>query len=569
MDKKCMPEVCVKIHYTCFWHYFIFTNKKDRSLIQIGFFFVIKKRIFAEVGFQRLNLRVYGYRFFNLNTMVMNLVLAIIPVLLLIILMAFFKMSGDKSSVISLVVTMLIAFFGFHFPVDDLLFSFLYGALKAVSPILIIILMAIFSYNVLLKTEKMEIIKQQFSSISTDKSIQVLLLTWGFGGLLEAMAGFGTAVAIPVAILISLGFKPVFSATVSLIANSVATAFGAIGTPVLVLAKETNLDVLVLSANVVLQLSVLMFLIPFVLLFLTNSKLKSLPKNIFLSLLVGGVSLGSQYIAARYMGAESPAIIGSILSIIVIVAYGKLTASKEEKARKSTLKGLEVLNAWSIYLLILFLIILTSPLFPGLRTTLENNWVTRISLPINDSTMNYTVSWLTHAGVLLFVGTFVGGLIQGAKIWELFAVLWNTVKQLKKTFITVICLVSLSTIMDTAGMISVIATALAVATGSLYPLFAPVIGCLGTFITGSDTSSNILFGKLQANVAGHIQVSPDWLSAANTVGATGGKIISPQSIAIATSAGNQQGKEGEILKSAIPYALAYVVITGVIVYIFS
>ena len=248
-----------------------------------------------------------------------------------------------------------------------------------------------------------------------------------------------------------------------------------------------------LSANVVLQLSVLMFLIPFVLLFLTDSKLKSLPKNIFLSLLVGGVSLGSQYIAARYMGAESPAIIGSILSIIVIVAYGKLTASKEEKARKSTLKGLEVLNAWSIYLLILFLIVLTSPLFPGLRTTLENNWVTRISLPINDSTMNYTVSWLTHAGVLLFVGTFVGGLIQGAKIWELFAVLWNTVKQLKKTFITVICLVSLSTIMDTAGMISVIATALAVATGSLYPLFAPVIGCLGTFITGSDTSSNILF----------------------------------------------------------------------------
>lgn len=569
MDKKCMPEVCVKIHYTCFWHYFIFTNKKDRSLIQIGFFFVIKKRIFAEVGFQRLNLRVYGYRFFNLNTMVMNLVLAIIPVLLLIILMAFFKMSGDKSSVISLVVTMLIAFFGFHFPVDDLLFSFLYGALKAVSPILIIILMAIFSYNVLLKTEKMEIIKQQFSSISTDKSIQVLLLTWGFGGLLEAMAGFGTAVAIPAAILISLGFKPVFSATVSLIANSVATAFGAIGTPVLVLAKETNLDVLVLSANVVLQLSVLMFLIPFVLLFLTDSKLKSLPKNIFLSLLVGGVSLGSHYIAARYMGAESPAIIGSILSIIVIVAYGKLTASKKEKARKSTLKGLEVLNAWSIYLLILFLIILTSPLFPGLRTTLENNWVTRISLPINDSTMNYTVSWLTHAGVLLFVGTFVGGLIQGAKIWELFAVLWNTVKQLKKTFITVICLVSLSTIMDTAGMISVIATVLAVATGSLYPLFAPVIGCLGTFITGSDTSSNILFGKLQANVAGHIQVSPDWLSAANTVGATGGKIISPQSIAIATSAGNQQGKEGEILKSAIPYALAYVVITGVIVYIFS
>ena len=499
----------------------------------------------------------------------MTLILAIVPVLLLIVLMAFFKMPGDRSSVISLIVTMLIALFGFHFAIDDLACSFLYGALKAVSPILIIIVMAIFSYNVLLKTRKMEIIKQQFTSISTDKSIQVLLLTWGFGGLLEAMAGFGTAVAIPAAILISLGFKPVFSAVVSLIANSVATAFGAIGTPVLVLAKETSLDVQNLSTNVVLQLSVLMFLIPLVLLFLTDPKLKSLPKNLFLARLVGGVSLTSQYMAARYMGAESPAIIGSILSIIVIVIYGKLTAPKEERARKNPLRTKDILNAWSIYLLILLLIILTSPLFPGLRHTLENNWVTRISLPVGDSTLNYTISWLTHAGVLLFIGTFIGGLIQGAGVKEMFTVLWHTVKQLKKTFITVICLVGLSTIMDTAGMIAVIATALATATGSLYPLFAPVIGCLGTFITGSDTSSNILFGKLQASVAGHINVSPDWLSAANTVGATGGKIISPQSIAIATSASNQQGKEGEILKAAIPYALAYVVITGVIVFIFS
>ena len=338
----------------------------------------------------------------------MTLILAIVPVLLLIVLMAFFKMPGDKSSVISLIVTILIALFGFHYAVDNLVFSFVYGALKAVSPILIIILMAIFSYNVLLKTEKMEIIKQQFSSISTDKSIQVLLLTWGFGGLLEAMAGFGTAVAIPAAILISLGFKPIFSATVSLIANSVATAFGAIGTPVLVLAKETNLDVQVLSTNVVLQLSVLMFLIPLVLLFLTDPKIKSLPKNLFLALLVGAVSLGSQYVAARYMGAESPAIIGSILSIVVIVIYGKLTAPKKEKAQQNALKRKDILNAWSIYLLILLLIILTSPLFPGLRSTLENNWVTRISLPINDSTVNYTIAWLTHAGVLLFVGTFVG-----------------------------------------------------------------------------------------------------------------------------------------------------------------
>lgn len=499
----------------------------------------------------------------------MELLLAIIPVILLIVLMAVFKVSGDKSSVISLIVTMLIALAGFHFGWGDLFYSFLYGALKAVSPILLIILMAIFSYNVLLKTGKMEVIKEQFSSISTDKSIQVLLLTWGFGGLLEAMAGFGTAVAIPAAILISLGFKPIFSAVVSLIANSVATAFGAIGTPVLVLAKETNLDVLNLSTNVVLQLSVLMFLIPLVILYLTDPKLKSLPKNLVLALLVGGVSLGSQYLAARYMGAESPAIIGSILSIVVIVLFGKLTSPKESRKQKPDLSFKQIANAWSIYLLILLLIFLTSPLLPGLRMTLTTNWVTTLIFPINGLKTVYAISWLTHAGVLLFIGTIVGGLIQGATFKELFVTLWKTVVQLKKTFVTVICLVALSTIMDSAGMIAVIATALAAATGTLYPIFAPLIGCLGTFITGSDTSSNILFGKLQSSVAGHIGVDPSWLSAANTAGATGGKIISPQSIAIATSACNQQGKEGEILKSAIPYALAYVVITGVLVYVFS
>lgn len=497
----------------------------------------------------------------------MTLILAIIPVFLLIVLMAFLKMPGDKSSVISLVATLLIAFFGFSLPLTDLCNSFLYGALKAISPILIIIVMAIFSYNVLMKTRKMEVIKQQFASISTDKSIQVLLLTWGFGGLLEAMAGFGTAVAIPAAILISLGFKPIFSATVSLIANSVATAFGAIGTPVLVLAKETNLDVQLLSTNVVLQLSVLMFLIPLALLVLTDPKWKSLPKNLLLSLLVGGVSLGSQYVAAKYMGAESPAIIGSILSIIVIVLFGKFTAPRKKggDTPSSPLSFKEILNAWSVYLLILILIVITSPLFPELRQLLETHVVNQIDLTINGSPVHYSISWLTHAGLLLFLGSFAGGLLQGATVKELFTVLWTTVKQLKKTFVTVICLVGLSTVMDASGMIAVIASALAAATGSLYPFFAPLIGCLGTFITGSDTSSNILFGKLQCDVAAQISVSPDWLSAANTVGATGGKIISPQSIAIATSAGNQQGKEGEILKSALPYALAYVIIMGIVV----
>lgn len=503
--------------------------------------------------------------------------LAVIPVLLLIILMGFLKVSGDKSALITLIVTILVAVFAYRFPIKDTALSVIYGILKAYFPILIIIIMAIFSYNVLTFTGKMEIIKEQFSSISSDKSVQVLLLTWGFGGLLEGMAGFGTAVAIPAAILISLGFNPIFSAVVSLISNSVATAFGAVGIPVIVVAQQAGVsDIQTVSTNVVLQLSPLMILIPFVLAFLTDPRLKALPKNIILSLIVGFVTLGTQYVAARYMGAETPAIAGSIASIIIIIIYAKLTARPEDKELrdqypKRTIN--EYIKAWSVYGMILILVILTSPLLP-IKAILAQILQTTFSLDIFDSvskaaiTRSVKISWLVDTGVLLFLGAMIGGIIQGAKIVDLFKVLWKVIKMQKKTMITVCSLISLSSIMDFAGMIPELGMALAAATGSFYPLFAPSIGCLGTFLTGSDTSSNILFGKLQANVGNAIGVDPAWLAAANTAGATGGKIISPQSIAVATSAISQQGKEGEIMKKAIPFALGYIIVAGLMVYFF-
>ena len=494
---------------------------------------------------------------------------ASIPILVLIVLMGVFKVAGDKSSIITLLITAFLAILAFHSPVPDTVNSFLYGMLKALVPILFIILMAIYSYNVLLQTKKIEVLKQQFSSISTDKSVQVLLITWGFGGLLEGMAGFGTAVAIPAAILISLGFRPVFSALVSLIANSVPTAFGAVGVPVIVLAQETGLPVIPLGTAVVLQLSVLMLLVPLVITFLADPRMKALPKNLLLSLLVGGVSLATQYLAARYIGAETPAIVGAIASIIVIVVIGKLTGKGGEKTIPMTYSGGEVFRAWAVYVLIMVLILFTSPLFPAVREMLSGVCSSTMSFMIGGEERKYTIQWLTQGGVLLFIGSFAGGLIQGGRVKDLLVLLWRSVVQLRKTIVTVICLVGFSSIMETSGMINQLAVALSAATGALYPLFAPTIGALGTFLTGSDTSANILFGKLQAGVAGHIGVDPNWLSAANTAGATGGKIISPQSIAIATSACDEQGKEGSILKAALPYALVYVVITGVVVYVFA
>lgn len=503
-----------------------------------------------------------------------SILLASTPVVLLIVLLGFLKMPGEKSAFITLVVTILIAMFGFELSVNDTVLSVIYGVIKAIFPILIIILMAIYSYNVQVQTEKIEVIKQQFSAISEDKAIQVLLLTWGFGGLLEGMAGFGTAVAIPAAILISLGFKPMFSAVVSLIANSVPTAFGAVGIPVIVLAREVDMadQITTISANVVWQLSILMFLIPFVILTLTSKSVKSIPRNIILSVITGGVTLAVQYYAAVHIGAETPAILGSIASIFVIIAFGKITAKKStEKKAEVSFSGKEIFQAWSVYGLILILVLLTSPLFPISAWLKENVTIfqTVFSFDIAGAARKVGIYWLTDTGVLIFVSSIVGGLIQGSTLSKLFKLLGKTTVQLKKTVITVSCLIALSTLMDFSGMISVLGLALAAGTGAFYPFFAPAIGALGTFLTGSDTSSNILFGKLQATVADQIGADKGWLAAANTAGATGGKIISPQSIAVATTACNQQGQEGVILKRAIVFALVYIIIAGIVVYIGS
>ena len=450
------------------------------------------------------------------------------------------------------------------------------GVLKAVFPILIIILMAIFSYNVLVESGDIEVIKRQFSSFSDDRGVTVLMLVWGFGGLLEGMAGFGTAVAIPAAILISLGYKPLFSALVALIANTVPTGFGAVGVPIITLCNEvapggaaTSEAICEISAYAVLQLSPLFFILPLIILMLTDHRRQAWLKNVVLSLWVGGVSVVTQYVVARYLGAETPAIIGSAAAIVAIIIYVKVEKRlrRGEKVEKVEKVEKRLLRAWSIYLLILVFVLLSGPLFPGINHFLKTHLVSRISLPIYPEGTYFSFGWISNAGLMLFLGTMIGGLIQGLSLKRLMVVLARTVVGLRKTVVTIVSLIALASVMNYSGMIMVIASALAAATGTFYPLFAPLIGAVGTFVTGSDTSANILFAKLQANVASQLNYAdPNWLVAANTTGATGGKMISPQSIAIATAACDMQGKDGDILRSALPYAVLYIIIGGLVVF---
>ena len=511
----------------------------------------------------------------------LSVIVAIVPILLLFVLMLGFKMAGHKSALVSLVVTILLALLvapqlGFTpegFTSAGVGWAVVEGVLKAVFPILIIILMAIFSYNVLVESGDIEVIKRQFSSFSDDRGVTVLMLVWGFGGLLEGMAGFGTAVAIPAAILISLGYKPLFSALVALIANTVPTGFGAVGVPIITLCNEvapggaaTSEAICEISAYAVLQLSPLFFILPLIILMLTDHRRQAWLKNVVLSLWVGGVSVVTQYVVARYLGAETPAIIGSAAAIVAIIIYVKVEkrlrrGEKVEKVEK------RLLRAWSIYLLILVFVLLSGPLFPGINHFLKTHLVSRIALPIYPEGTYFSFGWISNAGLMLFLGTMIGGLIQGLSLKRLMVVLARTVVGLRKTVVTIVSLIALASVMNYSGMIMVIASALAAATGTFYPLFAPLIGAVGTFVTGSDTSANILFAKLQANVASQLNYAdPNWLVAANTTGATGGKMISPQSIAIATAACDMQGKDGDILRSALPYAVLYIIIGGLVVF---
>jgi lactate permease len=399
------------------------------------------------------------------------------------------------------------------------------------------------------------------------------------------MAGFGTAVAIPAAILIGLGFKPMFSALVALIGNTVATGFGAVGVPVTTLCNEVAPGgaasaeaICETSAFAVLQLSPLFILLPFIILMLTDRK--AWVKNIVLSLWVGSISVVVQYVCARYLGAETPAIIGSVAAIVAIIIYARLFDKKkehhEDKKEKKSFTFAETFRAWSVYLFILIFILVSGALCPPVNSFLKSNLVTTLPLPVIESTFKF--GWISNAGLMLFLGATIGGLIQGLSLKRLMVVLAKTVVNLQKTVITIISLIALASIMNYCGMIAAIAAGLVAVTGSFYPFFAPLIGAIGTFVTGSDTSSNILFAKLQANVAGQLGMTgqstffgvegsqTNWLVAANTTGATGGKMISPQSIAIATAACDMQGKDGEILRSAVPYALMYIVLGGLMVY---
>ena len=529
----------------------------------------------------------------------MTALISVIPILLLIVLMMGFKVSGYKSAVVTLVVTILLALFAV--PAMGIvpakyadasiygitIWSVIEGFLKACFPIILIIICAIFSYNILCETKEIETIKTQFIQMTSDKGLLVLLLTWGLGGVLEGMAGFGTAVAIPAAILIGLGFKPMFSAVICLVANTVAVGFGAVGLPATTLANQvaasgvaTPEELCEVATFIILQLSLMFFITPFLILMMTDRT--KILKNLSIALFVGMFSIIVQFCCAHFIGPETPAILGSVAAIIAMLIYNKLFIKDENPAdevivEKKKFGTAKTLKAWSVYGLIIFFILISSKIVPPINELLNQTLVTKFELPVIGNTFKF--GWLSNAGLMIFLGAVIGGLIQGMSFGRLMKLLAKTTINLQKTVVTICCLVAMAMLMNNTGMTNDIAKGLVMLAGAAFPFFAPLIGSIGTFVTGSATNANILFGKLQATAASDLGLvnqgtffgvsgsETNWLAAANCAGSEGGKLLSPQSIAIATAACDMEGQDGDIMRKTMPFAIFWSLMNGLMVFL--
>ena len=511
--------------------------------------------------------------------MFIHFLLAMLPIIWLIIALSGLKMAGHVACPIALIITAVEALFLWKQKIIDVLTGGLEGFAMAIWPICLVIVAAVFTYNLVVHTKNMELIKKMLTSVSKDKRILVLIISWGFGGFMEGMAGFGTAVAIPAGILCGLGFDPIFAAMICLVANTTPVAFGSIGIPTVTAANVTGFSPHMTASYVVLQLAIMVILVPFFLVFITGKHegakgLGDYKEILFITLMSGVSFLIPQYLTAKFIGAELPAVIGSVCSMAVTIILAKVMlkgkSSKfdveiEEKEDERSLTVKDALVAWSPFILVLVFLLLTSTLVPAIHDPLS---AIKSNVPIytGEGAAPYSFTWVATPGVLILIAAFIGGIIQKCPIGEIFGVLGKTIVQMLKTIITIMAVLATAKIMGYSGMTQSIADFIVRVTGSFYPLVAPLIGSIGTFVTGSSTSSSVLFSKLQASTGAELNINQIWLVAANTVGSTAGKIISPQSIAVATAATATVGKESEILTKVIKYFVLFAVIYGLVCY---
>ena len=515
--------------------------------------------------------------------------IGLVPIILFLVLLAGLKKSAMFSAYTSLLTAIVLTFVvpAWRMPVQVILASILEGFAVAWMPIGFVVIAALFAYDLSVKTGKIETVKKMLGNITTDKRAQALVLAWGFGGFIEGIAGYGTAVAIPAAIMVSLGFNPLNAALICLIANSTPTAFGTVGLPVTTMVSKLGLDK---TGNFTplftsLLLLILTCLIPFIIVQMANKEIEggknpAFGKGIIPVIIASILGYLIQPAIAFTMGAELTTILSSLLAMILMIVSIKMFVKNDEGFEKAHVTGQEAILAWLPYILMIVLIVGTSPVVEHIHTMLEPT-TTKFNFALGNQEAwfndggdpSVTFKWLLAPAAPLFFATVIAGFIQRAKIKDMGEVLWHTTVHKIPSLTVIMGIVALSVVMKHSGMIQSIADGFVSLTGKGFPLISPFLGTIGTFVTGSDLSSNLLFGDLQHSVAEGLKPGSDMLKslfiAANTAGATGGKMISPQNIAIAASTVGLVGQEGDMLKFTIKYSIVYAIILGILVFLGS
>ena len=485
----------------------------------------------------------------------MVFLLALSPILWLIISLGFLKMQSFKACPIALIISFAVALAWYHMPGMDAATAALEGVALACWPILLVIIAAIFTYNLTLYTKSMDIVKHMLTTVSKDRRVLALLIGWGFGAFMEGMAGFGTAIAIPASMLVAMGFDPIKAILVCLVANSDPTTYGSIGFPASTLANLTGIDPVQLSTYISLQLLPLNILCPFIIVAIVGGSLKAL-KGVFMITLLSALGLAvPERIVSSFVGPELAVMGASIVIMALIVVYSHFRPVNDPEYAMDINPAHVPLRGG----------LLTSKLVPFIHAPLMAI-KSSVLIYTGQGGVPYTFIWVNTPGILILLAAFISGKAQSARFSEMFFVLLNTIKGLRNTIITIIAVIATAKVMGYSGMTSDIARTAVEATGMMYPAIAPLIGSVGTFITGSGTSSNVLFGNLQTDAAAAINANKAWLAAANSAGTCAGKMISPQSIAIAVGAISLTGKDNEILQAIMKVYVPYIILLGAIVY---
>ena len=514
----------------------------------------------------------------------LSTLVALIPILYLFWALAIKKMKGYVAGLTTLLVAFLLATVFFKMPVGMAAMISSYGALYGLMPIGWIILMALFLYKIGVKTGLFAIIRSSIVAITDDRRLQAILIAFGFGAFLESSAGFGAPVVISAALLIGLGFKPLYAAGLCLIANTAPVAFGSIGIPITTYANF-GYDVAAISAMVGRQLSFVSLIIPFYLVLIMAGWKRT--KEVFPAILVsGGTYATVQFLTSNFIGPELPGILSALASIVALAVFLKFWKPKNiyrfkdeapaERNNPVYTKG-QIVKAWSPFIILTVMVSLWG--IPQIKAILNDKALTWIrDVPAvaghlfnaagEPTVLQYKIPFLGLAGTAVLISAVITGFIAGQS-WRDFARTFaETCKEIALPLVTIVSVLALSNIANYSGMMPALAATLA-KSGASFHFLSPVLGWLGVFVTGSDTAANNLFGPLQYQTAHNVGMNPVLALAANASGGVTGKMISPQSIAIACAAVGLAGKESDLFRFTIKHSFILLFIICVITFLQS